>query len=144
MPPKPLNVAFTNRDMEILALAWQCFDGMPRINYDKLAELASFKNGKSARDSFLHIRKKLAAAGNGGAGVEARGEQAANGQPKRKPSNQMIRSPKKAKAGPRSALNIEDDDEDIKPKRRVAAKRQVKKEEDVDSDEKDEILYDEV
>lgn len=114
-----------------------------QINWDKLAGLASLKNGKSARDSFLHIRKKLLATANGDAGEEVYGNQAANGQPKRKPGGQLTPSPKKIKAGPRPALSIEDDDEDIKPKRRGAAKRLVKVEK-MEPDDKDEILYDEV
>lgn len=32
MPPKAVNTNFTNRDMEILALAWQCFEDMPKVS----------------------------------------------------------------------------------------------------------------
>ncbi|KAI1499248.1 hypothetical protein F5X99DRAFT_411269 [Biscogniauxia marginata] len=49
----------TQRDLEILAAAWNCFDSQPTINWDKLAEIAGFKNASSARACFLPIKKKV-------------------------------------------------------------------------------------
>ncbi|KAI1340370.1 hypothetical protein F5Y15DRAFT_415258 [Xylariaceae sp. FL0016] len=49
----------THRDVEILALGWRCCTVEPVVNYDKLAEIANFKNGNSARACFLPIKKKL-------------------------------------------------------------------------------------
>ncbi|KAF3065936.1 hypothetical protein GL218_09248 [Daldinia childiae] len=53
---------FTARDMEILGIAWQCFEVAPKINWDKLAKLAPFKNASTARACFGPIKKKLALA----------------------------------------------------------------------------------
>ncbi|KAI1775836.1 hypothetical protein F4818DRAFT_441114 [Hypoxylon cercidicola] len=140
MPTKPANMNFTARDMEILALAWQCFDDTPRINWQKLAELASFKNVETARACFAPIKKKLShATANGDAGEEAHANQATTRQTKRKPTKQMTPSPKKSKVGSRFPTGLEDDDEekkDVKPKRRVPVKRVVKVEKfDMDEDQ---------
>ncbi|KAI1077963.1 hypothetical protein F5B20DRAFT_248912 [Whalleya microplaca] len=61
------------RDMEVLAKAWHCFETEPSINYQKLADVAGFKNVQSARACFLPIKKRLmssavdVSAENGGA-----------------------------------------------------------------------------
>ncbi|KAI2605612.1 hypothetical protein GGR54DRAFT_440471 [Hypoxylon sp. NC1633] len=55
-------IHFSAREMEILVKTWQCFDETPKINWKKLAELAKFKNVKTAQSCFQPIKKKLALA----------------------------------------------------------------------------------
>ncbi|KAI0173176.1 hypothetical protein GGR52DRAFT_542170 [Hypoxylon sp. FL1284] len=155
MAPKSAIANFTDRDMEVLAIAWQCMDEHPRINWQKLADLAHFKNVDSARACFTPIKRKLmqSANTNGDAGEEAHGKQAGNGQLKRKPAG--LTSPpmkaKKVKAEPYIAQSIERDEEykdeykDIKPKRRMLARRRapVVKAEEREKDEKEDYLEDE-
>lgn len=58
--------AFSDREMQIMAMAWQCFTEQPKVNYDKLAKLCNFSNVKSASNAWGAIKKKLAAQGTGG------------------------------------------------------------------------------
>ncbi|KAI0832264.1 hypothetical protein F5Y06DRAFT_281093 [Hypoxylon sp. FL0890] len=119
-------VQLSPRDMEILAKAWQCFDEAPKINWQKLAEVANFKNAATARACFTPIKKKLAAA----SGVHAPAESgeptaAAKGRGKRKAENQKAGgASKKTKASMADlVLSSTDDDgddyeyQDEKPKR---------------------------
>ncbi|KAL7629863.1 hypothetical protein AAE478_001386 [Parahypoxylon ruwenzoriense] len=50
------------REMEILAKTWQCFEDTPKIDWQKLADIAGFKNLQTARACFAPIKKKLAIA----------------------------------------------------------------------------------
>ncbi|KAF2110446.1 hypothetical protein BDV96DRAFT_651084 [Lophiotrema nucula] len=49
---------FSAREMEVLALCWQCFDGEPKINYDKLADLTGYTIG-SAKTTVGNLKRKL-------------------------------------------------------------------------------------
>ncbi|KAL6712304.1 hypothetical protein ACN47E_000181 [Coniothyrium glycines] len=71
------NVTFTPREMEVLALAWQCMETPPKINMAKLAALANYTPG-SAGVMLGAIKRKIkllegasASAGAGSAGAGA-------------------------------------------------------------------------
>ncbi|KAI6087666.1 hypothetical protein F4821DRAFT_258719 [Hypoxylon rubiginosum] len=149
--PKSVAGALTARDMEILAIAWSCFDGNPKLDWNKLAELASFKNVQTARACFLPIKKKLMQvatvakenggdAGNSGEPDDAdekdHNKPVANNQQKRKQPLSPTPSPKKAR------LATDTDEEDKvqvkRPKRKAAARRKVV--EKMESDEDDEYF----
>ncbi|TIA40824.1 hypothetical protein D6C78_02227 [Aureobasidium pullulans] len=55
MAPKTLS----QRDIEVMAFAFQSLKTPPEIDYDKLAEKAGYKNGASARACFKDIKKKM-------------------------------------------------------------------------------------
>ncbi|PIB02490.1 hypothetical protein CB0940_01147 [Cercospora beticola] len=50
---------FTERERQMMSLAWQCFDGEPKLDYKKLAGLAGMKNPVSASNAWSKIKKKL-------------------------------------------------------------------------------------
>ncbi|KAK1074779.1 hypothetical protein LTR33_009673, partial [Friedmanniomyces endolithicus] len=49
----------TTKQMEYLALAWQCFESEPKINYTKFAEVAGLKNARSAAELMRVAKNKL-------------------------------------------------------------------------------------
>ncbi|KAF2275798.1 uncharacterized protein EI97DRAFT_55601 [Westerdykella ornata] len=49
---------FSAREQEILALAWQCFETEPKIDYKKFAQLAGYTEG-SAKTIMGTLRRKL-------------------------------------------------------------------------------------
>ncbi|KAK4504377.1 hypothetical protein PRZ48_005293 [Zasmidium cellare] len=51
---------FTPREQRMMALAWRCFDGEPKVDFDKLARLNGMTNKGSAYNAWTKIRKKLA------------------------------------------------------------------------------------
>ncbi|KAF1827152.1 uncharacterized protein K489DRAFT_366340 [Dissoconium aciculare CBS 342.82] len=53
-------VAFTEREQKIMAMAWQCFEEQPKVDFTKLAGLVGMTNEGSARNAWAAIRKKLA------------------------------------------------------------------------------------
>lgn len=55
------NNEFSSREQQLMAVAWQCFDGEPKVNYQRLAELTGMTNTGSAYNAWTKIRKKLAA-----------------------------------------------------------------------------------
>ncbi|KAF2007266.1 hypothetical protein P154DRAFT_614675 [Amniculicola lignicola CBS 123094] len=58
MAEKEAPVAFTPREMEVLALAWQCMESEPKINMAKLAQLTGYTHA-SAGVTFGKIKRKL-------------------------------------------------------------------------------------
>ncbi|KAI5237153.1 hypothetical protein E4T43_08143 [Aureobasidium subglaciale] len=54
----------SQRDTEVVAAAFQCLKTAPEIDYDKLAVMAGYKNGPSARACFQEVKKKLLAHGS--------------------------------------------------------------------------------
>ncbi|KZM19675.1 uncharacterized protein EKO05_0004077 [Ascochyta rabiei] len=48
----------TTREMEVLALAWQCMESEPKVNIQKLAQLTGYTSG-SASVTFGKIKRKL-------------------------------------------------------------------------------------
>ncbi|CAK4031297.1 Hypothetical predicted protein [Lecanosticta acicola] len=53
------DLEFTAREREIMAVAWHCFEGEPKMNYQKLAELMEMTNVGSAYNAWNRIRHKL-------------------------------------------------------------------------------------
>lgn len=53
-------VEFTAREQRMMALAWKCFDGEPKVDFNKLARLNGMTNTGSAYNAWTKIRKKLA------------------------------------------------------------------------------------
>ncbi|KAK1816960.1 hypothetical protein LTR12_008682 [Friedmanniomyces endolithicus] len=51
----------TTKQMEYLALAWQCFETEPKINYTRFAEVAGLKNARSAAELMRVAKNKLKA-----------------------------------------------------------------------------------
>ncbi|KAJ9628881.1 hypothetical protein H2203_002786 [Taxawa tesnikishii (nom. ined.)] len=45
--------------LRYLALAWQCFESEPKINYDRFASLIGSKSAASAREMLRQTKKKL-------------------------------------------------------------------------------------
>ncbi|KAF1982547.1 hypothetical protein K402DRAFT_457233 [Aulographum hederae CBS 113979] len=54
-------IPLSEKEMRLLALAWQCFDIQPKVDYNKLAALAGYTSG-SASVMLGRIKRKLAAA----------------------------------------------------------------------------------
>ncbi|KAF2632758.1 hypothetical protein BU25DRAFT_453942 [Macroventuria anomochaeta] len=82
----------TPREMEVLALAWQCMDSDPKVDYIKLAELTGYTTA-SAGVTFGKIKRKLKAKATGSSKVPA--------TPKK--SGNAVGRPKTPKSGKRSA-----------------------------------------
>ncbi|KAJ4414864.1 hypothetical protein N0V82_007657 [Gnomoniopsis sp. IMI 355080] len=54
------NKALSARETELAVLAWRALeDPSPKFDYQKLADVADFKNPNSARATFSSLRKKL-------------------------------------------------------------------------------------
>lgn len=63
----------STKQMEYLALAWQCFDAEPKIDYEKFKDIAGLASAASAREIMRMTKKKLKeeyGALSGGAGVK--------------------------------------------------------------------------
>lgn len=64
----------STKQMEYLALAWQCFDAEPKIDYEKFKDIAGLASAASAREIMRMTKKKLkeeyGALSGGGAGVK--------------------------------------------------------------------------
>lgn len=54
------DVEFTAREQRMMALAWRCFDGEPKVDFNKLARLNGMSHPGSAQNAWYKIRKKLA------------------------------------------------------------------------------------
>ncbi|KAI1206062.1 uncharacterized protein F4807DRAFT_244015 [Annulohypoxylon truncatum] len=151
------DVHLSQREMEILSYAWQCFESQPKVNYEKLAEVAAFKNATSARVSFNSVKRKIMASGESSepcTPTKPRGKRAAEDQT-------TPDSSKKAKLASKSSRKIlpkveeEDDDEKTFKKKTKAkvdeddaelmsrllgfdVKKKLEKEEDDDDDDESE------
>ncbi|GAB7361332.1 hypothetical protein MBLNU230_g1388t1 [Neophaeotheca triangularis] len=49
----------SSRQMEYLALAWQCFETEPKVDYDKFREVAGLSSAASARELMRVTKNKL-------------------------------------------------------------------------------------
>ncbi|KAI0595760.1 hypothetical protein F4775DRAFT_604553 [Biscogniauxia sp. FL1348] len=149
MPPKTPSKAstgssqLTQRDLEILAAVWSCFEGTPAIDYGKLAQVANFKNAATARACFLPIRKKLllnsssnkAGASSSSASGPGPTESPSSGVGKKRAATTKAASPKKKKPKTAAMLDADDDvDDDDDGK----AHSKIKKDPD-DGDDKAEV-----
>ncbi|KAK4507554.1 hypothetical protein PRZ48_001289 [Zasmidium cellare] len=115
-------VDFSEREKELMALAWQCFEEEPKIQYAKLAEMAGMTNAGSASNAWRNIKKKLTAIAAGNGDADGAGTPKAKATPKRKKkaadSDDAEETPaKKTKATPKkkskkAAAEEEDDDDE--------------------------------
>ncbi|KAF1934149.1 uncharacterized protein M421DRAFT_302 [Didymella exigua CBS 183.55] len=85
----------TSREMEVLALAWQCMDTEPKINTKKLAELTGYTEG-SASVTMGKIKRKLK--------LKAAGSSSVVNTPKKAATPHVPRTPKSAKRGAAEAV----------------------------------------
>ncbi|KAF2837032.1 hypothetical protein M501DRAFT_996179 [Patellaria atrata CBS 101060] len=75
MTDNKAKLAFSDREMQLLAYAWQCFDAPVKIDHEKLAQLSGYKNAETSRVIFNGLKRKLATAtgnttnGNGSTGT---------------------------------------------------------------------------
>lgn len=51
----------TDKETQVLALAWHCFKNPPDVDLDKLAKLAGYSNPKSVSNLLAGVKKKIAA-----------------------------------------------------------------------------------
>ncbi|KAI1403665.1 hypothetical protein F4819DRAFT_450807 [Hypoxylon fuscum] len=115
MPPKASTAArLTPRDMEILCKAWECLEGVPKINFEKLANAAGFKNTNTARVCFSSVKAKLIAnAGTKPAEDDAKEGISTKDRGKRKAGTGDTKTPRSAKRKAKSsssAVSSPDDD----------------------------------
>ncbi|KAI1103869.1 hypothetical protein F4804DRAFT_215807 [Jackrogersella minutella] len=140
-------INLTTRDMEILSKAWQCFEGSPKLDWQKLADIAPFKNAATARACFLPIKKKLATAAGESSTADS-GEPSTPVKVNGKRKSRIQKTPgsgKKAKSSgkPSDHFSFADDDEEDHVKPKIGAegdvdiKAEFKSEEEVDGDNSD-------
>ncbi|EMF17333.1 uncharacterized protein SEPMUDRAFT_104602 [Sphaerulina musiva SO2202] len=106
---------FTEREKDMMAFAWQCFDDEPKVNWQKLAGLMGMSNERSAANAWGRIKKKLAqrvASANDGDNDDEGSAAAASSTPKSKATTGKKRGRKPASA---ADDHHDDDDEDAKP-----------------------------
>ncbi|KAI0010816.1 hypothetical protein F4779DRAFT_275372 [Xylariaceae sp. FL0662B] len=73
MAPEKDKNALTDKEMQVLALAWRCFKTQPEVDYQKLADLAGYANPRSVTNLLGVVRRKINASlaeKNGEAGEE--------------------------------------------------------------------------
>ncbi|KAK4549117.1 hypothetical protein LTR36_007573 [Oleoguttula mirabilis] len=119
--------------MEYLAIAWQCFDTEPKIDYAKFAKVAGLASANSARELMRVTKNKLkveyGALGDGLQSANANtpkknGSVSASGTPA--PSTKKRgRKPKVAAAttGEEDAEGEDDDDADASPTKKAKTKK---------------------
>jgi hypothetical protein len=96
---------FTDRENQIMACAWRCFEGDPKVDFKKLAGLVGMTNPASATNAWARIKKKIAAQA-----AEVMGDADADENAK----GHSTTSTPKAKATPkkRAKKEVDEDDED--------------------------------
>ncbi|KAK5132093.1 hypothetical protein LTR08_000343 [Meristemomyces frigidus] len=83
---------FSDRERTLMAFAWQCFEGDPKVDYKKLASLAGFTNVASASNAWSKIKKKIQAqAEEGGASNGMDAASGEEGTPKPTPSKKRAK-----------------------------------------------------
>ncbi|EUC47043.1 hypothetical protein COCMIDRAFT_35346 [Bipolaris oryzae ATCC 44560] len=124
-PSNSKDVSFTPREMEVLALAWQCMETQPKIDMAKLGALAGYTPG-SASVTFGKIKSKLKLLGES---LQDTPGTPSKSTPKKKAATPASTTPrkrknaalvadatpsKKGKMPMREEDDVEDDDEVIK------------------------------
>ncbi|KAL5118353.1 hypothetical protein ACEQ8H_003702 [Pleosporales sp. CAS-2024a] len=124
------SIAFSAREMEVLALAWQCMEQQPKIDMDKLASLAGYTRG-SASVIFGTIKRKIKLLGEG---------LAADGPATPKTNSARAKPAPTPKSSAKRAMPAKDIAEDHSPTKRAkkATPKAMKKESRNDDDEDDE------
>ncbi|KAI1452507.1 hypothetical protein F4805DRAFT_28284 [Annulohypoxylon moriforme] len=120
------DVQLTQRDMEILSFAWQCFTVQPKIDFEKLAKVAPFKNSATARVCFGTVKKKFM-----GAGESSEASAPTTPRKKRMAGEMMTSSSSKkaksAKSSRKVLPKVEEDDDDETPKKKIRADIEAEK-----------------
>ncbi|KAJ4989833.1 hypothetical protein SVAN01_04670 [Stagonosporopsis vannaccii] len=107
----------TAREKEVLALAWQCMDTDPKIDFTKLAQLGGYTPA-SANVTFGKIKRKLKAKAAGPSAVPDTPKKGAGGRPKTPKSGKRGATEEPAaagtpsKKGKKATKPVNDDDED--------------------------------
>ncbi|KAI5361242.1 hypothetical protein Slin15195_G123550 [Septoria linicola] len=99
----------SQKQMEYLALAWQCFDAEPKIDYDRFKEVAGLASAASARELMRVTKKKLkeeyGALSGGMKGVNAANGNTPNGSATTSPVKKAPRTPAPKRAGGRTSAS---------------------------------------
>ncbi|KAF2032292.1 hypothetical protein EK21DRAFT_87414 [Setomelanomma holmii] len=117
------SVQFSAREMEVLALAWQCMESQPKIDMEKLAKLTGY-TFKSAGVSFGNIKRKLKLLGEG---LSADGPAT--------PKNGRAKTATTSKSTGKKRAKGSDEDEVETPSKRP--KKSTRKRNDDDDDDED-------
>ncbi|KAI5860945.1 hypothetical protein GGS23DRAFT_578075 [Durotheca rogersii] len=59
--PSKKKTEITEKESQVLALAWKCFKTNPEVDLNKLAKLAGYTNPRSVANVLSAVRKKIAA-----------------------------------------------------------------------------------
>ncbi|EMD65877.1 hypothetical protein COCSADRAFT_159464 [Bipolaris sorokiniana ND90Pr] len=126
-PSNSKDVSFTPREMEVLALAWQCMETQPKIDMAKLGSLAGYTPA-SASVTFGRIKSKLKLLGESLQDTPGTPGTPSKSMPKKKAATPASTPRKRKNAAPaadatpskkgkmpmREEDDVEDDDEVIK------------------------------
>ncbi|KAF2641700.1 hypothetical protein P280DRAFT_516720 [Massarina eburnea CBS 473.64] len=91
---------FSAKEMQNLALAWQCMETEPKINMDKFAELAGYGSRASASVTFGNLKRKLKALADGNNFART-----PVSTPKKSATSATTKTPRSGKRGPTAADN---------------------------------------
>ncbi|THV78983.1 hypothetical protein D6D29_07248 [Aureobasidium pullulans] len=127
---------FTQRDMDLMAAAFQSLKTPPEIDYNKLAEKAGYKNAATARVCFMDTKKKLFANDGDAAGAAVSKKRAPAKSNKRKQPTPDDSSPTLAGSSPPPELQTPMKKiKSATPKRKTKAKQSLTPEtEETDED----------
>ncbi|CAD0022755.1 unnamed protein product [Aureobasidium pullulans] len=127
---------FTQRDMDLMAAAFQSLKTPPEIDYNKLAEKAGYKNAATARVCFMDTKKKLFANDGDAAGPVVSKKRAPAKSNKRKQPTPDDSSPTLAGSSPPPELQTPKKKiKSTTPKRKTKAKQSLTPEtEETDED----------
>ncbi|THW20077.1 hypothetical protein D6D02_01559 [Aureobasidium pullulans] len=127
---------FTQRDMDLMAAAFQSLKTPPEIDYNKLAEKAGYKNAATARVCFMDTKKKLFANDGDAAGPAVSKKRAPAKSNKRKQPTPDDSSPTLAGSSPPPELQTPMKKiKSATPKRKTKAKQSLTPEtEETDED----------
>ncbi|KAL7621757.1 hypothetical protein AAE478_009084 [Parahypoxylon ruwenzoriense] len=116
--PEKKKTEITEKEFQVLALAWKCFKTPPDVDTVKLAKLAGYSNPRSVANLLSVVKKKLAAAtpDDGGAG-DVNADSAPATPSKRTPKPQATPALRKRK------IKVEDDGTDAGPVTPTPTKR---------------------
>ncbi|KAI0844275.1 hypothetical protein F5Y00DRAFT_274146 [Daldinia vernicosa] len=136
----------TEKETQVLAMAWKCFKAPPEVDYDKLAKLTGYANPKSVQNVIYAVKKKIEG-GNEGPATPTKPAPKAKATPasrKRKVARNdeedgddpITSTPRKRARGKKLALSketVNDDDDDDSE----SGKKGITQEDDIDT--KDDI-----
>ncbi|KAF2823523.1 hypothetical protein CC86DRAFT_69053 [Ophiobolus disseminans] len=131
------SITLSAREMEVLALAWQCMEAQPKIDMNKLAQLTGY-TPRSASVTFGNIKRKIKLLGEGLAanGPTTPKKGGGHGRAKAGPTT----TPKSTgKRSAKAAANGDDDipDPEETPTKRAKKAGSKKAREDLDDDEEE-------